>query len=178
MRKFFSKHLPTRRSVLENRWLRPFHHWLHHPNLWHFNRRSVAGGVALGLFAGLIPGPLQVLGGTLLAILFRVNLPVAVFVTFYTNPFTILPLYLLAYEYGALLTGAHNGGLSYLNPPELSWGDWLTQMLAWLDALGRPFFIGLPALGLTLALLGYVAVRVLWKLWVISAWRKRAARRG
>jgi hypothetical protein len=177
MLKRLRKHLPNRHAVLGNRWLRPFHNWLHHPNLWHLNRRSVAGGVAIGLFAGLIPGPLQMLGGTLLAITFRVNLPVAVFTTFYTNPFTILPLYLLAYEYGALLTGTHNGGLSHLNQPELSWDNWLTPLLVWFDTLGRPFFIGLPMLGVTLALVGYVAVRLLWKWRVIREWQKRAARR-
>lgn len=118
------------------------------------------------------------LSGALLAIVFRVNLPVAVFTTLYTNPLTIVPLYVLAYEYGAVLTGAHNGGLANLAPPELSWDNWLTPLLVWLESMGRPFFIGLPMLGLTLALLGYVTARLLWKLWVIREWRKRAARRA
>ena len=37
----------------------------------------------------------------LLAVPLRVNLPVALATTFYTNPFTIGPLYLLAYGIGA-----------------------------------------------------------------------------
>ena len=32
------------------------------PDLWHLNRRSAARAVAVGLFCGLIPGPLQALG--------------------------------------------------------------------------------------------------------------------
>ncbi|MDO8413225.1 MAG: DUF2062 domain-containing protein, partial [Gallionellaceae bacterium] len=55
MRKFLQKHLPTVETIKRNRWLRPFGRWLHHPNLWHLHRRSVAGGVAVGLFCGLIP---------------------------------------------------------------------------------------------------------------------------
>jgi len=60
-RKLFRKYVPTAASVRENRWIAKFGTLLHHPNLWHLNRDSVAGAVAIGLFAGLIPGPLQML---------------------------------------------------------------------------------------------------------------------
>jgi|GEM_PF-4096383 len=66
-RKFFRNYLPTHDTVLRNRWIGQFGDLLKHPNLWHLNRRSVSGGFAAGLFAGLIPGPLQMIGGTLLA---------------------------------------------------------------------------------------------------------------
>jgi len=56
MRKFFRKFLPHHETVMSQRWIKPFGSWLHHPNLWHLHRRSVAGGVAIGLFCGLIPG--------------------------------------------------------------------------------------------------------------------------
>ena len=77
MRNFFRKFLPSHETVKSQRWLKPFGSWLHHPNLWHLHRRSVAGGVAIGLFCGLIPGPLQMISAALLAVLLRVNLPVA-----------------------------------------------------------------------------------------------------
>jgi uncharacterized protein (DUF2062 family) len=98
MRNLFRKFLPSHDTVKSQRWLKPFGSWLHHPNLWHLHRRSVAGGVAVGLFCGLVPGPLQVISAALLAVLLRVNLPVAAFTTLYTNPFTILPLYWVAYK--------------------------------------------------------------------------------
>ena len=97
-RKHFRKYLPTYDRVLENRIIARFGSFLHHPNLWHLNRDSVAGGVAVGLFSGLVPGPLQILTALLIAVPLRVNLPVAMVTTFYTNPFTIGPLYFLAYE--------------------------------------------------------------------------------
>ena len=70
----------------------------------------MAGGVAAGLFAGLIPGsnPVQFFFAALFAIAFKVNLPVAVVTTLYSNPLTIVPIYIAAYAIGALVTG--NGG--------------------------------------------------------------------
>lgn len=179
MRKLFRKHLPSHESIRKSPWARPFGGWLQHPNLWHLHRRSVAGGVAVGLIAGLIPGPLQMISAAILAVLFRVNLPVAVFTTLYTNPFTILPLYVLAYEYGALLIGYHNGIASaHLQLPEIDWGNWTTVLPAWFMSLGKPFAVGLPLLAVTLAAVGYVVVRLLWRGMVVWEWRRRAARRG
>ena len=66
--KFFKRFLPEPHTLREHRYLRHIAPWLTHPNLWHLNRRSVAGGVAIGLFSGLVPGPLQMLSGALLAL--------------------------------------------------------------------------------------------------------------
>lgn len=174
MRKFFRDRLPDYDTVRNSPWLRPFGRWLHHPNLWHLNRRSVSGGVAVGMFCGLIPGPFQMLGAALFAVALRVNLPVALFTTLYTNPFTILPLYLLAYEYGALVLG-REGELNrdHLDLPALHWNDWPDVLLDWLVRLGPAFAVGLPLLALTLALLGYVLVRGLWVWRVRRAWLAR-----
>jgi hypothetical protein len=167
--------LPSRESIHRHPWLQPFTHWLVHPNLWHLHRRSVAGGVAVGLFCGLIPGPLQMLGAVLLAILFRVNLPVALFFTLYTNPFTILPLYLLAYQLGAWVSGAETDTAG-LVLPELHWHDWFWPLIQWVSSLGHAFAIGLPLLALSLAVSGYVAVRMGWHGWIL--WRLRQRRRS
>lgn len=177
-KKYFRKFLPDHETIRQSRWIRPFGTWLHHPNLWHLHRRSVAGGVAVGMFCGLIPGPFQMIGAALLAVLFRVNLPVAVFTTLYTNPFTIVPLYVLAYELGALVTGQHNGlSAVHFALPEMSWSNWHTVLLDWVISLGRPFAVGLPLLAISLAVAGYLAVRVLWYAVVVWEWRRRAARR-
>lgn len=174
LRKRHRHFLPSHETIRHNRWLRPLAGWLDKPNLWNINRRSVAGGVAVGLFCGLIPGPVQMFGSALLSILFRVNLPAALFSTLYTNPLTIVPLYVLAYEYGALVTGQHLGlTAEQLALPEMHWNNWHTVIPAWLATLGQPFLVGLPLLAATLALLGYVAVRLVWRWRVIHAWRKR-----
>lgn len=178
MRKFFRKYLPHHETVKSHRWLKPFGGLLQHPNLWHLHRRSVAGGVAIGLFCGLIPGPLQMISAALLAVLLRVNLPVAAFTTLYTNPFTIVPLYLLAYELGAWVSGTRSGVVTaHPSFPELHWHDWLAELWSWLALLGKPFLIGLPLLAISLSIAGYFAVRVAWRVAVIWRWRARKRRR-
>lgn len=178
-RKFFRKYLPDARSVRQRPLVAFFGGWLRHPNLWHLNRRSVPGAVAIGLFAGLIPGPLQMLGALLLAIPLRKNIPVALVTTLYTNPLTIVPLYVLAYEYGRLLLGEGRTRLPIASF-EMDWSDWIASMhalMAWMLALGKPLAVGLVALALTLAAFGYVAMQLGWRLYVVAAWRARARRR-
>lgn len=178
MRKLLRQFLPHHETVKNNRWLKPFGAWLQQPNLWHLHRRGVAGGVAVGLFCGLIPGPLQMIAAALLAALLRVNLPVAVFATLYTNPFTIVPLYMLAYELGAWVSGAQNGRvIAQLAFPELHWVDWGSELVSWLMLLGKPLLIGLPLLAVALAVVGYVVVRVAWRVAVVLKWRARGRRR-
>ncbi|MDD2915645.1 MAG: DUF2062 domain-containing protein [Gallionella sp.] len=177
MRKFIRKYLPDHATVVQSRFMKPFGGWLHNPNLWHVHRRSAAGGVAVGLFCGLIPGPLQMLCAALCAVLLRVNLPVAVITTLYSNPLTIVPLYALAYELGAQIIGARQGtAVANLSFPEMQWGNWTNELAHWLVALGKPFLIGLPLLAICLAITGYFAMRVLWRIVVVLRWRTRKQR--
>jgi len=177
-RKFFRQYLPSHDSVREHRLIARFGRHLQEPNLWHCNRRSVSGGVAIGLFAGLVPGPLQMLTAALLAIPLRVNLPVALLTTLYTNPFTIVPLYVAAYWIGSLLVGGAPGPMA--EPPEFSWsamGAWMHALAEWALALGKPLAIGLVSLACGLAALGWVAVQLAWRAVVIAQWRRRQRRR-
>ena len=178
-RKFFRKYLPTHASIHERRWIGWFGNSLTHPNLWHLNRHSVAGGLAIGLFAGLVPGPLQMLTAALLAVPLHVNLPVALIMTLYTNPLTIVPLYLLAYEYGSLLLG-ENGKEVVLRTFEMDWLNFAASirgLFDWMLSLGKPLAVGLVALALTLAGVGYFAVQAAWRIHVVLAWRARRLRR-
>jgi hypothetical protein len=177
-RKHFRKYLPNHQKVREHRHLRWLQPLLKHPNLWHLNRHSVAGGVALGLLAGLIPGPVQMLTAVILAILFRVNLPVAAVTTLYTNPFTWGPLIVLAYAVGAVFTGEP---ISDARPPEFAvggdWLDYLPRLWEWLLGLGETYVIGSVVLGLALALVGYGAVQLAWRLYLLAYLRRRKRRR-
>ena len=179
-RKFLRKHLPDVHTVRSHRLVAMFGTWLHHPNLWCLNRRSVPGAVAIGLFCGLIPGPFQMLGALLVAVPLRKNIPVALLVTLYTNPLTIVPLYILAYGYGQLLLGMPLGAM----PQEPFLWDWtnigasLREFVHWTMALGKPLVIGLVALAATLAVAGYLLTEFGWRAYVVLAWRTRAKRRG
>jgi uncharacterized protein len=178
-RKFFRKYLPDIDTVRSSRLVAPFGSWLQHPNLWCLNRRSVPGAVSIGLFCGLIPGPLQMLGALLLAIPLRKNIPVALLITLYTNPFTIVPLYVLAYGYGQVLLGMTQGAMP-LEPFLWDWSDLggsLREFWAWTMALGKPLAIGLLALAATLATVGYFAMELAWRAHIVLAWRSRARKR-
>jgi len=172
--KFFRKYLPSHESVRSNRHIARFGGFLHHPNLWHLNRHAVAGGVAVGMFSGLVPGPFQMITAALLAVFFGVNLPVALATTLYTNPFTIGPLYVLAYLIGRLIVGGHAAPLRH--PPEIEWshpGASLEAFLGWVLSMGMPLAVGLVALALILAALGYACVQAGWRVHVMRAWRRR-----
>jgi len=178
-RKFFRKFLPSHESIRQNRHIARFGSLLRHPNLWHLNRDSVAGGAAGGMFSGLVPGPLQMLTAAVLAIPLRVNLPVALVTTLYTNPFTIGPLYVLAYWIGTLFVPGDGAPLSH--PPGFEWSNfaaWLRAFLEWTLALGKPLAIGLVVLATGLAITGYIFVQLAWRAHVILAWRRRKARRA
>ncbi|HEX4985676.1 MAG TPA: DUF2062 domain-containing protein [Burkholderiales bacterium] len=173
-RKLIRKYLPTQDAVRANRYLRWLGTALHHPNLWLLHRRTVAGGVAAGMFCGLIPGPFQMLSAAACAVAFRVNLPVAMIVTLYTNPLTIVPLYYLAYKLGALATGAA-GRAPPADPAifALPVSQWIPAIIDWMVAMGRPFVVGLVLLAALLAIAGYVLVMVGWRIHVALAWRRR-----
>ncbi len=149
------------------------------PDLWHLNRRSSARAVAVGLFCGLVPGPLQVISAIALCLVVRANFPVAVVTTFYTNPFTIIPLYLVAYEYGSLFLPDGAAHASVLAPPPFAApGVWIPQLFDWMVAMGKPLALGLVLLAGTLAALGWVVVRLGWRAHAVWAWRRRARLRA
>lgn len=175
MKKILRRYLPDHQAIRANRWLAPFAGTLLHPRLWHLNRHSAAGAVAVGLACGLIPGPFQMLGAALCALVFRVNLPLALATTLYTNPFTIVPLYVAAYEIGRLVLG---DGTGFVAPPELVSTDllaWARAMAHWMIGVGKPLGLGLVLLALGLAVAGYFMVKAAWRIHLLRAWRHRRA---
>jgi len=173
--KYFKKYLPSHDDVQSSRLMRIFGRGLHNHNLWRLHRRSVAGGVAVGLFTGLVPGPFQVVFSALFALIFRVNLPVAVITTFYTNPFTIVPLYILAYKIGGIFVGqsvvsTEQHSIAFL---DLKVSQWIPAFIDWAASMGKPLAVGLPILASSLAISGYILVRVIWRLQAVYRWRQR-----
>lgn len=151
-------------------WAKP---WLDGHDLFSFNRNPLAKGIAIGLFCGLIPGPLQILGALFLCSFLRGNVIAAAVATFYTNPFTIVPLYALAYQIGSFMIPG-----SQSLPP---WNDQISVFAAlveWVKAMGWPLVIGLPTMGLFFASWGYAIVQILWLRPVIARARRMRARRN
>lgn len=172
--------LPSPESIRGHRWLRWCAPLLSHPRLWHLHRRAVALGVAIGLVTGLIPGPVQMLAAALLAIPLRANIPAAVFTTLYTNPLTFVPLYILAYNVGRLVTG---DAVPLVMPPDIGWSwsglrEAVPALHAWIASLGHTLVVGLAIQCTAFAVAGYALTMAAWRVVVTRAWRTRAQRRA
>ena len=175
MKRFLRDKLPKSTSITENKYLRFLTPWLRHPRLWHMHRRSVARGVAIGLVTGLIPGPLQMLLAVVIAIPLRANVIVACATTLYTNPFTFIPLYILAYTVGAMVTGepVRNVIPPALSVPWLEFWKVVPVLFDWMVSLGSTLLIGLATQCAIFAVGGYVATMVLWRCIVSRMWSRR-----
>ncbi len=169
-RRFFRK-FALKREFFHGRWyLAPFQHLLHDTNLWGIRRRSVVPAVAIGLFIGYMPFPGHPLLAALVALAFRVNIPVAALTTFISNPLTMPAMYYLAHRLGRYLLGMEPTPFEF----ELSW-EWFTQGFAnnW-----QPMMLGCLLLGTALALVGYVTLDIIWRNSIANyANRKRLFRR-
>lgn len=169
--------VPSREALLANRWLRPFAEHLSDPNIWHFNRRSIARGVALGLFFGIVIPFAQTPVAALFAVSARANVAVAAFCTFITNPFTTPLIYLGAYEAGSWLLQVKR------RAPLLSGGsttEMFDNLVATLLDAPLPTALGLLLFSTVAAGLGYWLINVLWRARVRQRWarRRRVAAHG
>ncbi len=166
-RRLLRRYLPNRETVKQHRHLQVFGERLHDPNLWHLNRRSVAGALGIGLFMAFMPFPSQMLLAAGAAIVLRVNLPLAVASVWVTNPITIPPIFYFSYRVGTWVLDVHPEVHSF----ELSW-HWLAKRL---DDIWAPLLVGCLILGTIAGLTAYATVRVTWRVAVLRR-RRRSLR--
>jgi uncharacterized protein (DUF2062 family) len=138
---------------------------LHDHRLWHFQRRTLAMGAAIGLFVAFIPLPMQMIYAAALAILFRANLPVAVTFIWVSNPITIPPMLFAAYSLGAFLLDMPPNNINV----EFSMA-WLEHTLS---TSWKPLLLGCFILGSSSALIGYHLINWLWSEAVKRDWQQR-----
>ncbi|ASK27851.1 DUF2062 domain-containing protein [Neisseria chenwenguii] len=168
--------LPGSEQIFASRWSKPFAPLFDKPYFWTLNRRQAAVSVAVGMFCGLMPGPTQMLTALVVAYFLRTNLPVAVFTTLYTNPLTYMPLYYAAYKLGSLVLGIQ--AADKLEFPEWSSAQFFSDLGAWLLGAGKPLLVGVPLLGTILAVAGYFAALLIWRMRTRYHWKKRKEARG
>lgn len=163
MNKWLKKHFAEQKNISsssQNKFLR-------NPNLWRINRHSVAAGIAVGLFVAMIPIlPFQSLLALLLAIILRANLPIAFLASWVSNPLTLLPLAYFTYYLGASILNEKN--LHRISLKEINWNfanfhEIWSSLSAWFLQFGKAFFVGLPIVALTAALIGYLIVIIIWR---------------
>jgi len=138
------------------------------PMVWHLNRRSVAGGVAVGLFVSWIPVPLQMLLAAVLAAVLRVHVPVSVVMVWFTNPLTFAPLLYAAWRSGSMILGKP----VLAEPLSFSTQSILTHAgHAWPTLLTGMLFCASVS-----AVLGFCATLIIWRVHAIRRWRQRKQR--
>ncbi len=168
-RRIIKKYMPNPKVVRKHKFIKLFGSLLHDANLWHLNRRSVSGAFAVGLFAAFIPVPAQMLLAAAIAIVVRVNLPIAVGLVWITNPVTIPFILFLAFKIGNLFTG------SPVTPTELEFT--FESLQNGLGDVWVPVLIGCIILAIGCAITGYLLIHLVWRIKVIQAWNERRAKK-
>lgn len=145
--------------------MRPFATWIENPAYWSLNRRNVTRAFALGLFLSFTPLPIHALLATALALVLRLNVPAAVLGTFLANPFTIVPMFVLAYWVGCFLLAVPTDSFHF----EMSWAWFRTDLVP----IWRPFLLGCVTMAFAAALCGYLLLGGLWHLTLVAKYRQR-----
>lgn len=162
--------MPDREKIENSKVLTPIAHLLGNPRVWHFNRRTVIAGISVGLFFGSLPIIGQMLLAAVVAIALRVNMPIAIFSTWISNPFTMPFFYTANYYFGAWLMGRDTIHFDQL---DLTWEGLLN--------LGGdilvPLFFGSIIVGVILASFSYVILRAVWRLHIVSIHKERLSRK-
>ncbi|MBF0265559.1 MAG: DUF2062 domain-containing protein [Gammaproteobacteria bacterium] len=163
--KLIKKYMPNHMAIKEHRHLKIFGNLLHSPRLWHFNRHSVSGAFAVGLFCAWIPVPSQMIIAAAIAILLNVNLPLSVALVWFSNPVTMPPLFYGAYKFGAWILGRPALDFEFVLSME-----WLMNKLI---AIWEPFLLGCFLFGVASSVGSYIIIRILWRYHIIKQWHSR-----
>ncbi len=162
------RYTPNHETIRNHKHLQVFGQLLHDPNLWHMNRRSVAGAFAVGLFWAFIPMPFQMIAAAATAIPTRVNMPISVALVWISNPITMPPMFYFNYLVGTWILGE-----------PITNGDFEPTMAWFSSSMGhiwQPLYLGSLICGIVGALGGYLLLRALWRMHIISNWKKRRQR--
>jgi hypothetical protein len=189
MKSKFKKWLPDPDTVRTNRWLRWMGPVLNHPRLWHFSRKGIAMGLALGIFFGLLIPVAQIPFAATMAVVLRANLPMAVASTLVTNPVTFGPVYYGAYRLGKTILGQESlpgeEALKELNKAHKATSasdkSWPERMKLWLKQfgkIGKPLVVGLSIVATASGLLVYFLASGAWALRTRWARRQRVQKRA
>lgn len=169
-RHIFKRYSPDPKKLREHKHMRKFGRLLRDQNLWHLNRRSVSGAFAVGLFWAMIPIPFQMLASAATAISVRVNLPVSAALVWLSNPLSMPPIFYFNYLVGTWLM-PHQQRL----PDTKMSLEWFTHSMGeiWL-----PLYLGSIVVGTIMAALGYGVMRLYWRWYAITQYRKRQQTRN
>ncbi|WP_350559142.1 DUF2062 domain-containing protein [Psychrobacter sp. CAL346-MNA-CIBAN-0220] len=171
--------LPTPEKVLESRTLKLFAPHLADPRLWHFNRHSLNKAVYIGVLSAFFPLPGQMLLALIGSLLFRANVPMALGLTWITNPLTTLPVFYAGYYVGAKIIDVPMISLRVI-------GGMISDFSLWVLSDGaNPFItyrgtvsitafcVGLTILAIVSSIVCGLTFKVIWRYKTVASWQKR-----
>lgn len=166
--------LPKPEVLQNSRWLRWMGPVLNHPRLWHFSRKGIALGLALGIFFGLLIPVAQIPFAAALAVALRANVPMAVASTLVTNPVTFGPVYYGAYRLGKAVLGEKAPTdreieselqAAQKEPSAVEGlGHRMRHAFAQLTTVGKPLVVGLAIVASLSGIAVYFLVSGIWVL--------------
>lgn len=174
MNKYLKKILPSTKQMKDSKQVKGLKSYLTSPCFWSYDLQPVARGVAAGLAGAVIPG-FQIFYATLLVIVFRGNLSIALLCTLVTNPLTVVPI-----TYGIYWIGEQiiNNGSEEVVIKDFYWDftslpAFWTNFTAWISQFGKAFLVGIPIASVVLALAGYFGTLLLWELHALIFKKKK-----
>ena len=117
------------------------------------NRRMITRGIAIGLFWGFIPMPLQMLAVMAVTPFIRFNVPIAISMVWLSNPLTMPPMYYMEYLTGNLILG--RDGVENI---ELTL-EWFSQNMG---DIFIPLYVGTAFYSIVVSGIIYLALNWLW----------------
>lgn len=134
-----------------------FDHLLEKYNLprayFNINRKMITRGVAIGLFWGFIPMPMQMLAVLAITPFIRFNVPLAIIIVWLSNPFTMPFMYYMEYLTGNFILGQE--GIANM---ELTI-DWFSTHIG---DIFIPLYVGTAFYSIVISTLTYLLLNWLW----------------
>ena len=171
--------LPTPEKVLESRTLKLFAPQLADPRLWHFNRHSLNKAVYIGVLSAFFPLPGQMLLALIGSLIFRANVPMALGLTWITNPLTSLPIFYAGYYIGAKILDAPMISLRLIGRMIADFSLWVLSNGAnpFITYRGTvsiaAFCIGLTILAVVTSIVCGLVFKAVWRYRTVASWQKR-----
>ncbi len=152
--------------VLASQWyLKAFGSHLTDPRLWSLQRRGVTAAFGAGLAICFLPLPVHTPLAALVAIVWRLNIACVIATTWIVNPFTMVPIYYIAYRVGTAVTGDAPHAFGF----RLSW-DWLQHGLG---PMWKPFLVGCLVCAVVCGFGGWLVFELAWRWSVVRRYRDR-----
>lgn len=147
--------------------------------LWHFNRHSLTKAVYIGVLSAFFPLPGQMPLALIGSLLFRANIPMALALTWITNPLTTLPVFYAAYYVGAKILDVPMISLRTIAKMVADFSSWIfadgtNPFITYQGSFSlAAFCLGLVILAVISSIISGVVFKLVWRYKVVSTWKKR-----